>query len=238
MDAKQVFKQFPRRSDAHKSAYEKIKILLDNKRSALDIERILDQEGPRKAVKKAIQDVCKTDDESIIAEHVAELLLYSRNIKVEAVLEIIGDKRETQIMNSFLDQYKPIVFNKNLEKSLRELFTSFRLAGVESAVVERVLENFGHFYYKEAQDFTTDEGMIKFVNKEEAYEFVYLLIMLHTCHHNPNIENKTNFKWFADSVKEVCKLSYPEMDEKDLMEVFDAIGAAEFESPITRSLKE
>jgi len=224
------------RKDSDHKYNERINTLLDNKKSVNELENILRSEG-RKALIKAVEDLIGVES-SDTANKISELLLYSRNIPVESILELIGDKRETELLNMYMKRFEPLIFNKNLEKSIRELFTSFRLAGVESQVVERVLENFGHFYYDISQNFTVDDGIIKFANKKETYEFVYLLIMLHTCHHNPNLENKTHFKWFVDSVKDLCKLSYPSMLEKDLLEIFHGIEAAEFESPISRDLKD
>lgn len=239
IDAKEVFEKYGKGSENFQQRNDLVKTLLANKHAVGNLEDILKVEGGRKAVKKGAQELLDSNlqTESMVADRISEILLYSRNISVEAILEQIGDKRETETLSKFLQRFEPLIFNKNLEKSIRELFTSFRLAGVESAVVERVLEHFGHFYYDLSQNFTVDDGIIKFVNKAETYEFVYLLIMLHTWHHNPNLENKTNFKWFLDSVRDICKESYPVMLEKDLLEIFNAIGAAEFESPQSRSLK-
>lgn len=162
--------------------------------------------------------------------------MYSRRVPVENILELIGHKDEVELLNQFMNKFKPLMLNLNVEQSLRKFFTSFRLAGVESQIVERVLENFGKFYYELMLTFTKSEGVIKFANEKESFEFVYLLIMLHTCHHNPNIENKTNFKWYVSSVKEMCKESYENMNEADLKAIFNSVERFEFDSPITRSL--
>lgn len=217
-------------------AQEKLDFLLANKNKITRLERALKEEG-RKGVRKIVEEIVGAD-ELEMARKISEFLLYSRNIKVESVLQMIGDKREGLLLQQYLGRFDPLMFNKNMERSIRELFTSFRLAGVESQTVERVLENFGHHYYDLHLKFTNEDGIIKFVNKKEAYEFAYLLIMLHTCHHNPNLENKTNFKWFLDSVKDLCKETYPTMKEKDLLEIFNDIGDVEFESPQNRDLLE
>lgn len=213
---------------------EKIKFLLDNKSKIFKTEKAL-KDGGRKAIKKVVAKFVGEDDDAI-AFKVSEFLLYSRTITVEMVLELIGHKQESKLLSAFLKKFDPVMYNKNMEKSIRELFTSFRLAGVESQTVERVLENFGYYYFDLHLNFWENDGIIKFSNKQECYDFAYLLIMLHTCHHNPNLENKTNFKWFLDSVKDLCKETFPTMEEKDLLDIFNGIGETEFESPQTRNL--
>jgi Sec7-like guanine-nucleotide exchange factor len=182
-------------------AKEKLNFLLANRSKVSRLEKAL-REGGRKDVKKVVVEMVG-EGEREAAKKISEFLLYSRNIKVESVLEMIGDKREGMLLEEYLARFNPLMFNKNMEKSIRELFTSFRLAGVESQTVERVLESFGYHYYDLHLTFTAEDGIIKFATKKEAYEFAYLLIMLHTCHHNPNLENKTNFNWFLDSVKDL-----------------------------------
>lgn len=213
----------------------KLNFLLENKQKVKTMERALKTKG-RKGVIEIAESLVGTEEDQVLAK-IAEFLLYSRNIPVESVLELIGDKRNTSLIGLFMKHFEPIMINKNIEKCLREVFTSFRLAGVESQTVERVLEQFGFFYYDIMQKFTVQDGILKFANQKESYDFVYLLIMLHTCHHNPNITNKTNFKWFLDSVKDLCKESYPSMTEKDLSNIFHSIEAVEFESPLSRNLR-
>ena len=156
----------------------KVKFLKENKFKISMLEKAIINKG-RKGVLEAISSLVGEDEEQK-AFKLSELLVYSRNIPVESVLELIGDKREIKLLNEYMKRFKPLMFNKNIEQSLRELFTSFRLAGVEAQTVERVLEQFGHFYYDFSQTFTTDNEMVSFANKKEAYDFVYLLIMLHT----------------------------------------------------------
>lgn len=213
---------------------EKLQFLIRNKAKINKLEKALKEKG-RKGVLATMQEFLGEDQE-VIASKTSEFLLYSRTIAVESVLELIGDKRDPMLLKQYMKRFEPLLFNQNIEKGLRELFTSFRLAGVESQTVERVLEAFGHFYYEFYQSFTTEDGILKFANKQECYEFVYLLIMLHTCHHNPNLENKTSFKWFLDSLRELCKESHSIMDEKILLEMFHSIEVTEFDSPLSRNL--
>lgn len=58
---------------------------------------------------------------------------------------------------------------------------TFRLAGVEAQVVFHVLEGFSHEYFEQDK-----QGI--FANKEECYEMAYLMIVLQTTMHNPNIK--------------------------------------------------
>lgn len=141
----------------------KVKFLKENKLKISLLEKAIVNKG-RKGVLEAITTLVG-DDEEQKAFKLSELLVYSRNIPVESVLELIGDKREIKLLNEFMKRFKPLMFNKNIEQSLRELFTSFRLAGVEAQTVERVLEQFGHFYYEFSQTFTTDNEMVTFANK-------------------------------------------------------------------------
>lgn len=213
---------------------EKIKFLLNNKHKIFALEKALAENG-RKGIHKTMQDYIGEDPEAV-GQKLAEFLIYSRTVPVETILELIGDKREGELLKHYMKKFEPLMFNKNIEKALREILTSFRLAGVESQTVERVLESFGHFYYDFSQNFTSEEGIIKFTSRQETYDFVYLLLMLQTCHHNPNIVNKTNFKWFVDSVRDLCKEGYPSMKEKDLLDIFRSIEMVEFDSPLTRNL--
>ena len=57
--------------------------------------------------------------------------------------------------------------------SLRSFLQSFRMAGIDSQVVNRIIENFGHKFYEK------DETK-SFFSNEECYEFAYVLIVLHT----------------------------------------------------------
>lgn len=58
-----------------------------------------------------------------------------------------------------------------LEFSLRRFMQTFRLAGVESQVVLRVMEGFAFKFFE--KDYTKI-----FVNKDECYDMAYLIIVL------------------------------------------------------------
>lgn len=57
---------------------------------------------------------------------------------------------------------------------------TFRLAGVESQVVLRVMEGFSFEYFNHDKH--------NFTDKDEAYEMAYLMIVLQTTMHNPSIK--------------------------------------------------
>ena len=66
---------------------------------------------------------------------------------------------------------------------------TFRLAGVESQCVTNVLEGF-------AKKFNEFDQKKIFVDAEEAYEMAYLMIVMQTTLHNPNIKMKLQAKNF------------------------------------------
>ena len=79
------------------------------------------------------------------------------------------------------------MYEESLEASLRTYMQTFFLAGVEAQVVFRVLEGFAFAWFE--QDKT---GL--FASKDEAYEMTYLMIVLQTTMHNPNIKQKLTIK--------------------------------------------
>ncbi len=85
----------------------------------------------------------------------------------------------------------------DIDSSLRKFLQTFRLAGVDSQVVLRILELFSHKFFE-----LDSSG--HFASKAEAYEFAYLIIVLQTCQHNPSVKNKTDLKSFVESAHIVC----------------------------------
>ena len=90
------------------------------------------------------------------------------------IAEVLGGKSDNA--KKVLEGYVAIQnFRKHkIQDSLRCFLQSFRMAGVESQVIFRIIEVFAHKFY--AVDPTKT-----FVNQEETNEFAYLLIVLHTC---------------------------------------------------------
>jgi Sec7-like guanine-nucleotide exchange factor len=103
----------------------------------------------------------------------SKILLYSRELTVEMITEILGGKedRNKKIYGHFLD--KQDWRDNSLEMGLRRVMQTFRLAGVESQCVTRVLEGFAAKYF----EFDSNKT---FVDTEEAYEMAFLLIVLQT----------------------------------------------------------
>ena len=127
------------------------------------------------------QEIYKFIDEDTPWDIASKILLYSREPSVENVTEIIGGKeaRNAKIFSKFLE--KQDFRDGNLELCIRRFMQTFRLAGVESQVVLRVMEGFSFKYF--------DHDIQKlFTDKEEAYEMAYLMIVLQTTMHNPSIK--------------------------------------------------
>ena len=119
----------------------------------------------------------------------------------------------------------------DLESSLRKFLQTFRLAGVDSQVVLRILEQFSHRF------FALDSSGV-FADATEAYEFVYLIIVLQTCQHNPSVKNKTELKAFVESAHTVCPKSKERMPPDFFERVFNSVTLNAFSTPASRSLIE
>ena len=117
----------------------------------------------------------------------------------------------------------------DLENSLRKFLQTFRLAGVDSQVVLRILEQFSHRFFE------LDSSGV-FEDKTEVYEFVYLIIVLQTCQHNPSVKNKTDLKAFVESAHTVCPKSKARMPQNFFEHVFDSVTRNAFFTPASRSI--
>lgn len=117
----------------------------------------------------------------------------------------------------------------DLESSLRKFLQTFRLAGVDSQVVLRILELFSHRF------FDVDTSGV-FENKTEVYEFVYLIIVLQTCQHNPSVKTKTDLKAFVESAHTVCPKSKDRMPHDFFEHVFNSVTKNALYTPVSRSL--
>ena len=161
--------------------HQRIKYMLDQKAEKKVLARQCNIK-PKLFLNKCKEQYGFIDDEAPW-EVASKILLYSREVSVEHVTEIVGGKedRNKLIYASFLDKHD--WRDCNLEHSLRRVMQTFRLAGVESQCVTRVLEGFG------AKFFQHDKSKI-FFDGEEAYEMAFLMIVLQTTEHNPNIKTK------------------------------------------------
>ena len=87
-------------------------------------------------------------DEEAPWDIASKILLYSRELIVEHITEILGGKedRNKKVYAHFLN--KQDWRDNSLEKGLRRVMQTFRLAGVESQCVTRVLEGFGEKFFE------------------------------------------------------------------------------------------
>ena len=111
------------------------------------------------------------DDPQMFKLIAAKVLLHSRKVDIDKIAAIIGEKddKSKNLLQAYLDRLD--YTDCNIEQSLRSFMQTFRMAGVDSQVVFRILEAFSHkFYAKDTKN--------TFVSKEEAYEFAYLIIVL------------------------------------------------------------
>ncbi len=109
------------------------------------------------------------------------MLLYSRQVEIDKIAECLGGKEEHHKL-CFEEYLERQDYRENdIELSLRSFMQSFRMAGIDSQVVFRILELFGaKFYSKDSSNI--------FADQTECYEFAYLLIVLQTCQHNKSIK--------------------------------------------------
>ena len=109
---------------------------------------------------------------------------------VENVTEILGGKEDKhkKIYKHFLEKHN--WFDNNLELCMRRVLQTFRLAGVESQVVNNILKGFGSMFFQKDQS-------NRFVDDEESFEMAYLMIVMQTTLHNPNIKMKLQAKDFV-----------------------------------------
>jgi len=73
---------------------------------------------------------------------------------------------------------------------MRFLLKHFTLPG-ESQVVERIIETFGITYFNQNRDGTV------FVNSDAVYSFSYLLMMLQSNLHNPQVIEKMTLPQYS-----------------------------------------
>jgi Sec7-like guanine-nucleotide exchange factor len=105
---------------------------------------------------------------------------------------------------------------------------TFRLAGVESQCVTRVLEGFGDKFFQ------YDKTKL-FYSEEEAYEMAFLMIVLQTTEHNPNIKTKLQPRIFKGTCKDNCPKSWDNLPADYVETFYESIKAKEIASPISRS---
>lgn len=111
---------------------------------------------------------------------------------------------------------------------------TFRLAGIESQTVFKILEAFGSVFYGKLEEANVDI----FADKTECYEFAYLLIVLQTCQHNKAIKQKSTLKLFESQAKEMvpktCEKGFP---DGFLQTMFERITALEITAPVAKDVR-
>jgi Sec7-like guanine-nucleotide exchange factor len=77
-----------------------------------------------------------------------------------------------------------------LDEAMRVMLKKFMLPG-ESQVVERIIETFGITYFEQNKEDTV------FVHSDSVYAFSYLLMMLQSNLHNPQVVDKMTLQQFS-----------------------------------------
>lgn len=184
-----------------------------------------------KALLTKVEDLYSYLDVQAPAEVTSKLLAYSREVQIAKVIEVIGgkDERGKRIMEAFLD--KMDFGDSCIEKSMRKFLSTFRLAGVDSQVVNRIIERFGHKFHEMDEKNT-------FVSKAESHDFAYLVIVLQTSQHNPSVKTKVDLKSFIQQAKINCPKSSEALPESFFEQIFHSITNNSFYTPLSRSLVE
>ena len=92
----------------------------------------------------------------------------------------------------------------------------------------RVLEGFSFKFHEHDIKKT-------FVDRDEAYEMAYLIIVLQTTMHNPNIKKKLQPKAFIVQAKSCCPKGYDLLPENYINILYDNVKKEEIFSPLTRN---
>ena len=110
-------------------------------------------------------------DETIPPKVASKVLMYSRRVLIDKIAETFGGKDDNS--KRCLEQYllRQDYSLNHVQDSLRSFMQTFRMAGIDSQVVFRILEHFSNVYY-------SHDDIKTFVSQEEAYEFTYLIIVL------------------------------------------------------------
>lgn len=98
-----------------------------------------------KAFMKLISESFVQEDQAKVA---AKVLMYSRSVEMDKIAECLGGKDE--IHKQVFDEYllRQDYSDNHIEKQLRSFMQTFRMAGIESQVVFRILESFGQKCYE------------------------------------------------------------------------------------------
>lgn len=132
-------------------------------------------------------------------------------------------------MESFLD--KMDFSDGSVEHSMRRFLTTFRLAGVDSQVVSRIIERFSFKFFER-------DPLSTFKSKEEAHDFAFLLIVLQTNQHNPSIKMRIDVKQFTEQALANMPLSKDIIPHSYFEQIYNSVTNNSFFTPNSRSLIE
>lgn len=152
-----------------------------------NIERFNRAEKPTKVVKKLVEEGFLPPAPADIARYLHAAL---RRLNPSTLGQLIGDYDELagQIRLHFIAQ---IDFSRRtVDDALRQLLRHFTLPG-ESQVVERIVETFGIVYFDQ------NKGAGVLVNSDAVYSLSYLIMMLQSNVHNPQVLDKMTLAQFS-----------------------------------------
>ncbi|KRX07107.1 Sec7 domain [Pseudocohnilembus persalinus] len=149
-------------------------------------------------------------DQKDSAKEIANFLI-NNNIDTVQLGEYIGgyDPLNIQVLEQFTfsQDFKGL----NVEQGLRQFLQTFQLPK-EAQQVDRIVQKFGEKYYQDnPEDFNSSDGV---------YTFSYLLIMLQTDQHNPQVQEKMSFEAFS---KLANGIEGENLDQDKLMVIYKAI---------------
>ena len=179
--------------------------------------------------KAFFKKISENFDEGSRALVAGKVLLHSRNVEIDKIAEVIGGKEQVALdcLAAFLERQD--YSDKHIEHRLRSFMKTFRMAGVESQVIFRILEQYGH------KAFEMDPETC-FADKQEYYDFSYMLIVLHTQQHNKAIKQKSNLALFQGQAKEMVPKSYDNLPADLVESCFQKITEKEIKAPVSRNL--
>jgi brefeldin A-inhibited guanine nucleotide-exchange protein len=113
-----------------------------------------------------------------------------KNLSLTNVGQLIGDIDEFagQIRKHYIGQMN--FYKLPLDEAMRVMLKNFTLPG-ESQVVERIIDTFGVTYFEQNKEDTP------YVNSDAVYSFSYLLMMLQSNLHNPQVIEKMTLLQFS-----------------------------------------
>lgn len=153
--------------------------------------RFNETEKPLKAINKLIKEGLLPPDAEAISRFIHEHL---KQLNPTNVGVLIGDLDDfaKEIRSHYIGS---VDFGRlDIDEAMRVLLKKFTLPG-ESQVVERIIDTFGVTYFGQNR-----EGSV-FLNSDAVYSFSYLLMMLQSNLHNPQVLEKMTLPQFSNLSK-------------------------------------